>query len=227
MSISQVLPQIHIVDTTKRACEHVTVTRSQTANALSSSRFVLSPIFVVLFVLARPYPDSALGLLIGALIVYTLIELSDVLDGMVARSGNAVSDIGKILDPFADVVSKATYFTCLLTVEIVPLWFFLIFLYREFGIILIRLILISSGTALAARSLGKIKTWLYGVSALVGFLIYSLRILSASRDWSFPWLDSAWLSTGYTVLLVITALLAVGSFGEYVILFVRRRKSAS
>ncbi len=188
---------------------------------------MLSPIFVVLFVLARTHANAALWLLIGALVVFALIEISDVLDGMVARSSNTVSDIGKILDPFADVVSKATYFTCLLTVEIVPLWFFLIFLYREFGIILVRLILISTGTALAARSLGKIKTWFYGLSALVGFSIYALRILGSSRGWSFPWLDSSWLSIGYSVLLIITALLAVGSFSEYLVLFARQRKKSS
>jgi CDP-diacylglycerol--glycerol-3-phosphate 3-phosphatidyltransferase len=203
------------------------VTRANTANALSSSRFVLSPIFVVFFVLAAAYPSAALGLLIAALVVYILIEVSDILDGMVARSANAVSDIGKILDPFADVVSKATYFACLLTVEIVPLWFFLVFLYREFGIILIRLILITTGTALGARSLGKIKTWLYGLTALVGFLIYSLQLLSGARDWSIPWLDAPWLSVGFTVLLGITALLAVVSFAEYLVLFVRQRKRNS
>ena len=43
-------------------------------------------------------------------VLFVVIELSDVFDGMVARRRQIVSDLGKLLDPFADVVSRLTYF---------------------------------------------------------------------------------------------------------------------
>ena len=154
------------------------------------------------------------------------MELTDVLDGMVARSGNAVSDLGKVLDPFADVVSKVTYFVCLLTVGIVPLWFVLLLLYREFGIILIRMLLFRDGIALGAKTLGKIKTWFYAVSAAAGLLVFTAGILGAQMQPLSDFLARPAVSVGYTLLLVLTGLFAVVSFVQYFVVFVRSRSGS-
>ena len=154
------------------------------------------------------------------------MELTDVLDGMVARSGNAVSDLGKVLDPFADVVSKVTYFVCLLTVGIVPLWFVLLLLYREFGIILIRMLLFRDGIALGAKTLGKIKTWFYAVSAAAGLLVFTAGILGAQLQPLAEFLARPAVSVGYTLLLVLTGLFAVVSFVQYFVVFVRSRSGS-
>ncbi len=182
------------------------------ANMLTSSRFVLAPAFAVVFSLTTRVDEFRTVGFVLLWVLFVLIELSDVLDGAVARRQGTVSDVGKILDPFADVVSKVTYFTCLLTVGIVPLWFLLIVLYREFGIILIRMILYHDGIALGARVAGKLKTWFYGISAAAGILLVGID-------------PSPAVATGMTVLLAVTAAASVGSFLQYLVLFLRGRKA--
>lgn len=184
---------------------------------------MFSPLFALFFVLAgRGGPSAQLWILLAWGIV-VLIELSDVLDGMAARAANAVTDLGKILDPFADVVSKVTYFVCLLTAGIVPLWFVLILLYREFGIILIRMILFRDGVALGARIMGKIKTWFYAISAGVGLFLFSIDVGSTRLQALQSLAGANWLPGAYTALLAFTALLAIGSFTQYLVLFFRTR----
>lgn len=198
--------------------------RGRLANALTLSRLALSPVFALSFVFAARAASGAWLVVVWSLIV--IMELTDVLDGMVARSGNAVSDLGKVLDPFADVVSKVTYFVCLLTVGIVPLWFVLLLLYREFGIILIRMLLFRDGIALGAKTLGKIKTWFYAVSAAAGLLVFTAGILGAQLQPLAEFLARPAVSVGYTLLLVLTGLFAVVSFVQYFVVFVRSRSGS-
>ncbi len=184
------------------------------ANMLTSSRFVLAPLFAVVFALTTRVDEFRTTGIVLLWVLFALIELSDVFDGAIARRQGTVSDVGKILDPFADVVAKVTYFTCLLTAEIVPLWFLLIVLYREFGIILIRMMLYREGIALGARVAGKLKTWFYGISAAAGILVLGVGISPA-------------VATGMTALLAVTAAASIGSFLQYLVLFLRRRKALS
>ena len=196
------------------------------ANSLTLSRLVLAPLFALVFRLIDRVDGFELAGIILLWVIIGLIELSDVLDGAVARRQGTVSDIGKILDPFADVVSKVTYFVCLLAAGIIPLWFVLVVLYREFGIILIRMILYRDGLALAARTAGKLKTWFYAVTASVGVLFLSidtlagLPVLAVARD------VPAWRSAVMIALLGVTAGLSVGSFLQYLWLFIRNREDS-
>lgn len=104
-------------------------------------------------------------------ILFAFIEISDVLDGAVARSQGIVSDVGKLLDPFADVVSRLTYFVVFAAFSIMPVWMFLLILYREVGIIFVRMMMIRDGVALAARKGGKTKAVMYAVSAGLGLVM--------------------------------------------------------
>ena len=203
------------LDTTARCCEHAEVARlglPDVPNVLTSSRFVLAPLFAVVFTLTVRFDAFRESGFVLLWVLFVTIELTDVLDGAIARGRGVVSDIGKILDPFADVVSKVTYFACLLTVQIVPLWFLLVILYREFGIILVRMLLYRDGIALAAKTAGKIKTWLYAVSAAAG--IFLLGHADPDR-----------YRLAVTILLALTATASVGSFLQYLILFLRTRKA--
>lgn len=187
---------------------------------------MLSPVFAVVFGLAARFESLAVAGVSLLWLVFVLIELSDVLDGAVARRSNTVSDIGKLLDPFADVVSKVTYFSCMLVAGYLPLWFLLVVLYREFGIILIRMILYRDGTAMGARLAGKLKTWFYAVTAGVALLFYSFDLLNvpglAVQADSWP----SWRTITMIALLVVTAGLSVGSFLQYLVHFSRTRSKA-
>jgi len=199
------------------------VARPGLANALSSSRFVLSPLFALTFWLVATAPGFQLAGIVLLWVILGLIELSDVLDGAVARRHDAVSDIGKILDPFADVVSKVTYFVCLLVAGIVPFWFVLVVLYREFGVILIRMILYRRGHALGARVAGKLKTWFYALTATVALVFVSIDTLNGLPVFAVDRIGPAWRSIVMATLLIVTAALSVGSFLQYFAFFLKHR----
>jgi CDP-diacylglycerol--glycerol-3-phosphate 3-phosphatidyltransferase len=51
----------------------------------------------------------------AAVVVIAVSALTDILDGIIARKCNMVSDFGKIIDPIADKLTQATLIICLMT----------------------------------------------------------------------------------------------------------------
>ena len=70
--------------------------KQQIPNLLSISRIVLSPLVIFLY-----FYNSIISAVL-ALIFLIILEITDALDGAMARKFNLVSDLGKVLDPFAD-----------------------------------------------------------------------------------------------------------------------------
>lgn len=145
-------------------------------------RIFISPLFPVLY-LGRDTLGISLTtlpyLMLGLLIVS---EFSDVFDGFLARKRNQVTDLGKVLDPMADSITKISLFLSFTQgVVQLPMLLVLIFLYREFFISTLRTLCALRGVALAARTSGKIKTILQGIVAFIIILAmipYSLGYIS-------------------------------------------------
>lgn len=74
-------------------------------NLMSAFRLVLIPVFVWLYCWKKDY------IMTGAVLI--LSGITDLADGYVARHFNAVSDLGKILDPVADKLTQAAMLICL------------------------------------------------------------------------------------------------------------------
>ena len=68
-------------------------------NVLSLLRLLMVPVYVWLFVRGQRYP---------ALIVFCAACLTDLFDGYIARKYHLITDLGKLLDPFADKVMVLT-----------------------------------------------------------------------------------------------------------------------
>ncbi|MDC7222836.1 MAG: CDP-diacylglycerol--glycerol-3-phosphate 3-phosphatidyltransferase [Spirochaetales bacterium] len=189
-----------------------------TATKITLSRFVITPLFflsfyVLVFLSSGPLSMGGLVLLWG---LFILSELSDVLDGYVARKYDQVSDLGKLMDPFADVIFRVTYFVCFAAVKWVPWWAVMIILWREYTIMFIRMLLIKEGTALAARFWGKLKAGFYFLTGLAGMALLLLeRVL--------PQFHGAGLRVIF-VLAGLSALMALISLTHYLVLFARRNK---
>ena len=66
-------------------------------NKLTLLRVVMIPFFV-LFLLCK-ITDYSLFI---ALVIFALASLTDLLDGMIARKYNLITNFGKFLDPLAD-----------------------------------------------------------------------------------------------------------------------------
>lgn len=91
------------------------------------------------------------------ILIYTVIAISDTIDGWFARRFGRVTEIGKILDPVADKILILTFLPLL---EMGALTSFPVFviLAREFAVSALRIRMAQLGHSISASKWGKIKT---------------------------------------------------------------------
>lgn len=140
--------------------------------ALTAGRLVLAPVFFILYELAAHGPPF---LLAGVALIFVLIEISDLLDGHAARSLKQESELGKVLDPFADSLSRLTYFVAFAGSGILPLWILLILIYRDISVAYIRVIISTRQVLMSARLSGKVKAWVYALAGIGGLVDFALN----------------------------------------------------
>ena len=178
-------------------------------NKLTVTRLVLAPFFFLSYFLIDLIPSMNTVLYAVILVVfYAIMELTDLLDGKIARGRNLVTDLGKVLDPFADVICHLTFFTCLLVSGIMPVWAFILILWREFSQSFTRMLMMGRGKAMAANIFGKAKTCLYALTCICGFAFRVLSVLSAG---------ASFMRVYSIVLTVLFALAAFSSVMSYLI----------
>ncbi len=123
-------------------------------NKLTLFRVVLVPVFAAVLLL---HPEST-GWRIAAVAIYIVACLTDMLDGMIARKYNLITDFGKFMDPLADKLLVCTALICLLSTGQLPAWAVIIIIAREFIISGFRLVAADNGVVIAASWWGKSKT---------------------------------------------------------------------
>ena len=162
-----------------------------TADKITTIRIILAPVFFAVLNFNRIFsvltgsPSVGSGRegfflywQIPALwIIFIAAELTDMFDGMAARKRGEVSDFGKLYDPFADTIFQVTLFLSFVINNILPVFPFLLILYREFAILLIRNLMLRKGISMGARIGGKIKTVVYITAGVLSLIVYSLRLL--------------------------------------------------
>ena len=109
-------------------------------NLLSLFRLILIPVIIWLYWFRKDYFPAGVLLIISG--------LTDLADGYIARHFNAVSNIGKILDPIADKLTQAAMLFCLVTRF--PL------MAAPFGFLVIKEIFIGTTGLLMIRKTGKV-----------------------------------------------------------------------
>lgn len=179
------------------------------ANYLTLLRIFISPLFLVVFIEHANLGISSILLPYILIFLLGISELSDALDGYLARKYNQVTDLGKIIDPMADSISRISIFLTFTLEPInVPMIFIFMFLYRDAFVSTLRTICALRGFTLAARPSGKIKAVIQALSA---FTILFLMIPHSMGKLSTYQLQqiSAWL-------VGITAVYAFISGIEYV-----------
>ena len=178
-------------------------------NRLTVTRLVMTPLFFAVFFLIDIFPSfSPVLYAVLLVLLYAVMELTDLLDSKIARKHGLVTDLGKVLDPFADVICHLTFFTCFLAVGIMPVWAFILILWREFAQSFTRMLMMGKGKAMAANIFGKAKTCLYALTSICGF---ALRICYALS------VDESFTSVFAVVLTVLFALAAFASVTSYLI----------
>ena len=178
-------------------------------NKLTLLRVILVPVFLF-FYLATFLPSYTK---IIALAIFIVAELTDFLDGYIARKYNMVTDFGKFLDPIADKVLSVAGVLVLVVDKIIPAPYGVIFafvmIFRDFIISGLRLLGTNNGVVIMADKWGKIKTIFLFITLILGVLLSYLITLSISATVLNV------LSLIFYVLLGITALLIVLSCVNY------------
>ena len=123
-------------------------------NTITVVRVGVVPILLVL-----PWWDNFTGSqVIGW--SFVVAALTDILDGWLARRGEQVTRIGKLLDPLADKLIVSTALIMLVTVGRIPVWatwMVVVIIGRELAVTGLRGIASAHGRVMAATSYGKIK----------------------------------------------------------------------
>jgi len=154
------------------------------ANYFTFIRIFISPIFLILYIEHDFFGITSTVLPYVLLFLFGVSELSDAFDGYIARKYNQVTDLGKILDPMADSISRLSlFFTFTLAPVHLPMLLVFVFLYRDSVVSTLRTICALKGFALAARISGKIKAVIQAIAALSILLMmipHSLGYLSTA-----------------------------------------------
>jgi len=169
-------------------------------NLLTAARLPLAPLAVVCMIQGT---TSGFGL---ALFLSLLLEITDLMDGKIARQYGVVTDFGKLFDPFSDAFCRYSLFLGLFAIDVADLWMLMVIFYRDSSISFLRTVGATRQQVLAARASGKIKAIVQGVGTQLIFV--ALLLSSVGMDIAgladFPW----WM------MLVITVVTAC-SFVDY------------
>ena len=106
--------------------------------------------------------------------VFFVATVSDYFDGYLARSYDAVSTVGKFLDPMADkliVMTALIMLTGMARMPHVPAWMVVVLVSREIMVTGLRAVAAAEGLIVAAEELGKYKMVLQSI-AIHGLLIH-------------------------------------------------------
>lgn len=198
------------------------------SNKFTLARLIFAPIFFILYNLPIWTNNKILAFISAALMIPSLIimELTDYWDGHYARKYNEVSDLGKLFDPFADVMLNLTVFISAMHSfdsnmgAYMPVWIFVLIMYREFCQNFLRLLSIRQGVAIAARKSGKVKTVFYIIS---GFFMLAAECFIR---FGFPQIFATYLNIDVTqfypyaklviqTLYVVCLILSYTSFIDY------------
>jgi len=184
-------------------------------NSLTLARVVLSVLFVVALSFDWPYAYGT------AFVLFLVASLTDFLDGWLARKHNLVTDFGKLMDPLADKILVTSALVLLAVDRLLPAWFVIFVLFREFLVTGIRMLALSSRTVIAADFWGKLKTVVQivlvclilgpmgfremGWAALAEGRLGGWPLWSSAMVWR-PWTEISLTHAAFLLTLLATAL---------------------
>ena len=140
--------------------------RLNIANLLTVIRIAGVPVFG--WLLLTDGGDS-IELRVWAFVAFCLLMITDRIDGDLARKYNLITNFGKVADPIADKTLTGMAFVGLSIVGVLWWWVTIVVLVREWGITLMRFVVMKYGVMPASRG-GKVKTALQSF-ALGGYIL--------------------------------------------------------
>jgi CDP-diacylglycerol---glycerol-3-phosphate 3-phosphatidyltransferase len=129
-----------------------------------------------------------------ALAIFLVASTTDLLDGFLARRWKQVTTVGMLLDPIADKLLISAALIALVQVHVVPAWFVILIVSREFAVSGLRSIAAAAGYTIRASELGKTKM-------LAQVIAVSLFLLGISWKALAPWAVAfMWVVLAFSLL---------------------------
>ena len=136
-------------------------------NFLSLFRLILIPVYVYIYLHAEKDSEYML-----AGIVMAVSSITDLIDGKIARHFNMISNVGKVLDPFADKFTQLALILCLSAKYPILYPVLALFLVKEFFQLIVAIIHYRRGKVLnGALMAGKVCTTVMFIS-LIGLVLF-------------------------------------------------------
>ena len=173
-------------------------------NGLTALRMLLVPVFAWVL-LSHPHNDSWRWM---AALIFVIASITDIVDGKVARKYGLVTRFGKLWDPIADKALTGMALVGLSIIGELPWWITIVVLVREWGITLLRFLILKYGVMAANRG-GKLKT----VTQSIAIVMYLLPLPS-------------WLHVVVVVVMWVALILTVLTGLDYCWEAYRLRKRA-
>lgn len=141
-------------------------------NIITIIRIILIIPFVIKF-LEEDY--------VASIIIISISGLTDILDGVIARKFNQITNLGKLLDPLADKMTLIAVAVCLCVIFPVIIPLLVILLVKDILMLLGGLVLVVKKIAPpAAKWYGKIGTVFFYISVII--LIFLKAVYNYEND---------------------------------------------
>lgn len=181
-------------------------------NILTLMRLLLTIVFLMMILYIPETQGKRGGTLFVdiVLVLFIVTALTDIVDGIIARSYNAVSKFGRMLDPLVDKVLICGGFICLamigepklfglstLSLAVIQWAVAAIITLRELAMTVVRHIAESRGINFAATAAGKIKMLVQSIT--IGVILFKMAHCA----------DATWANWTTLITLIVTAAITV------------------
>lgn len=139
----------------------------QIPNILTVLRFLAVPVMAVWMIE---------GKWTASLILFVSAELTDILDGYIARKYQFITDFGKLADPLADKVLQLTALFLLARGERLPYYFFYILAAKELAMIVGAIVFLQKKVVVSSNWSGKAAAAIVFSGNVLAFLNKSIAV---------------------------------------------------
>lgn len=182
-----------------------------TPNRLTLTRIILSPIFMVFFLMENVY-SRALSLLI-----FAFASLTDLWDGYLARKYGIVTGFGKFMDPLADKILTSTAFISFAALGYVEPWMIMLIIIREFFITGLRSLAAYRGMVISPTASAKFKTGLQMLTIAAILLYINLKTIMPAMGYTGNFFELELVTQIFDWMVLITMVITVLTGIDYLV----------
>lgn len=172
-------------------------------NALTLLRILGVPLFGWLLLVDGGESEQ---MRVWAFVAFALLMATDKIDGDLARKHDIVTNFGKIADPIADKALTGMAFVGLSIIGALWWWVTIIMLVREWGITVMRFVLVRAGIVQPANRGGKLKTVVQSL-AIAGYVL-PFALWDGAVPEALVWVSHGFMAIAFA-LTVVTGVLYV------------------